>query len=235
MNLKKYAGVLLVIAGLIMLFPFSATGAVIGTALTLAGPFFGLIFLIGGLILMISSLEDESSGMNVYTAKARSGKEEYHLIDPTLTLGGADLTLDEFQRGIDEIRYDPDLMKLVRRTYLRPLQRLRSSGGKEKGLAEEFLKVIGIEQNPEEPYTLSSGEKKQIKEAFKIGYDKNDKRQSRILRHYGIDVGPTKGGHIRFSLNENSIVNSSTPSDYKSLQNFVIQLIHFINENYTPR
>ena len=228
MKLKKYGGVTLVVIGMALLFPLSITGAVVGVSIKTLGSIFGILLLIGGLTFILSDLEGK---IDLYTKKTGKG-EEYHLIDPTLTLGGADLSLEEFKRGVDEIRSDPELIGLVRSTYLRPLENLM--GTEKEELAKEFLEILGIKQDVEDKYSLNKEEKNRIKAAFDEGYTiKPNRRQLNILKKYGIRFEPG-GKHPRLILGSKYITSSSTPSEYRTGRNFSHQLIKFIEENYSP-
>jgi len=154
-------GYFLVFAGLLFLaFPYSLTGAVIGTAYKGTGITAGLIFIIGGISLIISNLDDR---ITVYSKNGVGGREQHLMKDPTLTFGKYELTLEEFQNGVKGLENDRDLIDVLRETYVPQLQEI--ADGPKRELAKRFLGVLGMVNDS--PYQLSKERKREIRAAFR--------------------------------------------------------------------
>ena len=85
---------------------------------------------------------------------------------------------------------------------------------------------------------LDSGEKQQIKSAFRQWNGRLTGAQKQILRRYGIQTEKTGSGHLAFYFPgvPTKIYASSTPSDQRTGLNFTLKLlIPYIEENYSKR
>ena len=221
-------GYFLVFAGLLFLaFPYSLTGAVIGTAYKGTGITAGLIFIIGGISLIISNLDDR---ITVYSRNGVGGREQHFMKDPTLTFGKYELTLEEFQRGIKGLENDRALIGVLRETYVPQLQEI--ADGPKRELAKRFLEVLGIVEKPK--YEMTKDERRRIKEAFTDWRGKLSSKQKRVLEMYGIrhEMGSK---HAKFLLGRAFAPASLTPSDVKAGYRVSQDIIRLIEENYKTK
>lgn len=224
MNKNKIAGYFFIIFGLIFIsLPDAMTGAAIGTN-TFKGAkiILGLIFIAGGISLIVSKLEE----ITIYFKKSGKG-EEAHLIDPTLTLGNYDMTLDEFRRGIKEIADNADLMKIARETYVPQLEEF---GVYKKELADKFLEVLGRARK-NEPYQLPKEERREIINAFTQLKGNINPQQKEIFNRYGITMERgTKHNKIRLG-GDFLTLSAGTHENPRTGQNFAHDLIKLIEKH----
>ena len=243
-GLKKL-GIIIILVGLFFILNSSfviITGNVVSKKIDTLNSLTGIMFLISGLALFLVG-ELESKIVSVYDVSKgkvpRKKEEFYHMTDPLLYFSKVgDVSLEEFKRGIKEIKNDQELMHLVREEYGPQLLEKESKGNLlEKNIAEEFLKVLYSGKIPrKEKELITKEEIYKIQGAFKPGWDgKPDSKQSRILKEYGFAYAP-KSGHGEIYSNKNpniKIITSSTPSDVNTGKNVARQIVSLLKNHKT--
>ena len=243
-GLKKL-GIMIILVGLFFILNSSfviITGDVVSKKIDTLNSLTGIMFLISGLALFLVG-ELESRIVSVYDVSKgkvpRKKEEFYHMTDPLLYFSKVgNVSLEEFKRGIKEIKNDQELMHLVREEYGPQLLEKESKGNLlEKNIAEEFLKVLYSGKIPrKEKELITKEEIYKIQGAFKPGWDgKPDSKQSRILKEYGLSYQHgANHGQIYFNKNPNiKIITSSTPSDVNTGKNVARQIVSLLKNHKT--
>ncbi len=225
MSKDKFFGYVLTAIGLLFIsFPHSLTGAVIGaTIFNGIKIIFGLVFIVGGIALIVSGLED----ITIYSKKNGKNREA-HLIDPKLTLGNLDMTLDEFRNGVEEIIDDSELMDIVRETYVPQLEEMKNSSKKE--LADKFLEVL--ERVKKDEYKLPKDEKREIRDTFTQLRGNLTPQQKGVFHRYGISM-EVGAKHNKLRLGDGILtLSKGTHENPRTGQNFSHELTKFIEKYY---
>ncbi|MDP2925759.1 MAG: hypothetical protein Q8N99_05295 [Nanoarchaeota archaeon] len=242
MNNKRILGISLVFIGLFMVFTSKGiTGAFIGFKPQNYLGLLGLLVIIIGFFLILVSREGGlEKGLRVYDKYDGKGKhspsQAYSITDPERyfsTVGF--LTLEEFNRGLSEIKDDSELVELVRLEYGPELKMIldNPSDKNEARIAEAFYHALYDRryEKHEKPNELSDSEKEAIMIAFRAGWKNSpDSRQSKILARYRLGYR-VKGKHGEiYSRDDEKLktTTSITPSDANAGKNIggnVIELI----------
>ena len=233
-------GLFLIFLGVLFsLINVKVTGFVIGSSLkTNTMLVLSVVFILGGILLMTAGSRTTHGGLvkkiDVYDAshgKSPHKERSYHLLDPYLNFGKADINLDDFRRGIEEIKDDPELMSIVRDEYGSRLQQIIEHGGEKAKVARQFLSVLGVERESGESNSikLNADQKREIKDVFRDFTGDLNKYQRKILDGYGISY-ELSGGHWHLGYQGGSAeaVAPSTPSDWRTGRNLASELIKVI-------
>jgi hypothetical protein len=203
-----------------------------------------IIFLLGIFILFSSKRETLEKKVDVFSKAPKKTialpkEANYHITDPELYFSNTGfVSLEEFQRGIDKIRNDSELMLIIKGAYTPELRRiLRDPSNIDKqGIAREFWKTLyGEEISVSEPgEILDEDEKRQIKNAFKSGW-KNapNSHQREVLSHYNLGYRQTRSNHGEIYSVHNPHFNtftSLTPGDSNAGIKIAGNVIHLIEE-----
>lgn len=233
-------GLALVIWGLVLIFigQVSITGFVIVGDLNFEWRFvLGLVLVVGGFLIFMSSREKVSvleGVVDVYDAtngKNPSAERDYHLLDPYLSFGRADITLRDFKQGIVAIREDEELFSIVKGEYGPPLIKLREAGGEKGRIATQFLNVLGYteEDSINSRDLVSPEERKEIKDTFKEWDGSLSRRQREMLDKYNIGYEKSRAGsHWHLTYGEKMVTASSSSSDWKAGRNVASDLLRMI-------
>lgn len=225
MNLKRISGVVLLLLGIFIAGSnFAVTGAVIGVNSSVS--FIGIIFFIAGLFLLMSERGSEGGLAKLMVSEEihSNGTRTFRITDPELYFSNVGLvTLEEFQRGYNEIKTDSDWDETFKEKYGQELLKIRKYGDKDQSrISEKFLRVVYGNKFPKliEPVgSLDERDVDRIYGAFKGGWEgKPTNTQRKIMSAYGVgysDVKDSQGhGHI-YIIDEPAIreATSSSGSD----------------------
>ena len=232
-NLKKIAGILLMVIGIVLLIGFGKgiTGNVIGfedSSLNYVGMLFGVVLIVGGILIGMSKHSTEQSELEIKLVDISGGKDKNHyrayvMHDSQGAFGDEEtpVTLGQVKKEIDRLsRDDPDYVGYVRAVYVPALkEKFLRGNGEERKIAGEFLEVFNerIEGNEtKDKYRLDKSKRESIKLAFKDWNGAPNSAQKRILKEYDLTYHPISGGrkHPRISNAEGvNITLSGSPSD----------------------
>jgi hypothetical protein len=237
-NKQKIIGTFLFLLGIsimiysgIKLTGFAISGGDVG------GFFFlGILFLIGGILLMSFSGQNQLE-VKLYREVKKDGKEQIFMTDPENLFGNGTVDLDKFRKDMGEIKKDPELFIMVKEAYFIPLMNKYNGEGDESELAEQYLIEMGFEpeKENEKRYALPKNEILKIKNAFN---EKKMKKgitpaQREILKQYKLEYmqGRTHAKITSEDGKEKMIVSVS-PSDRRAGKNTSSLLVKLCDKQF---
>ena len=181
----------------------------------------GLVFLIGGILLLTAGKKDLESQVEVYDdgrGKNLPNREQQHYFmndsERAISNSGR-VSLEDFEKQIDHYHKEEqgeELIEIIRDAYSPGLHNIVEQGGEKAKIARAFLDVLEErEEQDEDGTSISYAEKRKIKSAFR-GWDGNPTReQLEVCGKYGITYAHgSKSG--KFMLGPYSVTVSLTPS-----------------------
>lgn len=205
----------------------------------------GLLFILGGVVLFMSTVLERRVQVSSHVhGKKELPERDYHLNDPELFFGNrGGITLGVFQREIERLKKDPELLGVVQETYGKELLVLRESDDEQRSaIADAFLKVLygssysSLENNELEDTShrsVSESEAQEIQTVFRQGWSgRPNGQQHKILRKYGFSYEHKKGhGSIYAQEHPNIKVSvSSSPSDIHAGRNVGKDVVDLLYE-----
>ncbi|MFW6233047.1 MAG: hypothetical protein ACOC3Z_00110 [Nanoarchaeota archaeon] len=237
MKLKKhkfieFLGIFFIFFGVVIILrSFSGiTGFVISEKLGISSlSFIGLlIIIIGFFIFEYAKVSLENL---IY-----KGDRDWNIRDNEMLLSDKGyISVTMFEREIQKLKGDEELLKLVRDTYAKPLLSLAERDLSEKSeLAKKCLKVLGIEyeDKDKEQEVLDKKQKREIKEAFKSYNGNLSSQQRKILKQYDLELKDSNTHYkIVSNSNKRKIPVSKTPSDSRAGLEIASDIISLIEES----
>ena len=234
-------GIIVILVGLFFIINSSfaiITGNVVSKRVDALDSFIGIMFLVAGLTLfLVSELESKVAVYDVSKGKKQTEKEKfYHMTDPSRYFRFSkvgEVSLNEFKKGIKEIKDDQELMQIIKEVYGSQLLDIEKTGDPtKKQIAEEFLKVLyGEEISKKE--LVAKEEISEIRRVFDSGwYGQPTTKQSRVLKEYGFSY-QHGGKHGQIYSNKNpkiKTITSSTPSDVNAGRNIAKQIVSLLKK-----
>jgi hypothetical protein len=235
----KVTGLLLFLLGAFIIFysGIKITGFAVSQENSGGIFFIGIAFVLGG-ILLINLGGKGQLEIKLYQEADKNGRGHTLMTDPENLFGNGAVTLDRFRKEIHDLKKDPELFKIVRKTYLATLIRKYEEGGAEAQLARKYLIEMDFEPEEEEEkgYAIPLEERMKIKNAFNDIGGKITPAQMRILKKYDLvyTIGKT---HAKISPEQGgrSIAMGKSPSDVNAGKNTSSLLLKLCDEQYRKK
>ena len=211
-------------------------------------PFLGILFVVGGILMMAAQRRDErhkESGLEneikVYNGrrnKEGGPEDNYMMTDPHLSFGRSGVvSLGEFRRTIQEYRENEsgELIEIVREEYGKQLREIAESWDEDRaGIAQRFLEVLYENESREDNFRLSQDDRREIREAFKNWRGRPTDKQTETLTKYGLAYEPQtkKQKHPRIAVPDTnySITATSKPGEPRIGKNMATDIIRLIEK-----
>ena len=206
----------------------------------------GLVFLIGGALLLTFGKKSLESQVEVYDdgiGRSLPHREEQHYFmndsEGAISSSGR-VSLGEFKKQIDHYRKEEqgdELIEIIRGAYSPSLHNLVKRGGEKATVARAFLDVLeGPNESDENSTTISFAEKREIKNAFRGWDGKPTREQLEVIGKYGITY-EHGSNHGKLWIGPYSRPVSLTPSHEASsgITRDIVNLIHESREGGKKR
>jgi len=214
-KIQKIIGGVLILIGFVFILNsyFGITGFIVAESTNeRVGSILGLVFMIGGLILVMSELEKK---IEIYQDMSKKGDDSYYLNDPNgLFDNNGIVEYRKFVKRCKEIENNPELWQITRRTYVGPLIKIADKEEKYSDIAKKCLKVLNLEylEGSESGSILTKEESSRIRSAFRGWNGKLNSKQKRTLKDCGLKFKKGKP-HSKIISEYGSTFVTNSPSD----------------------
>lgn len=242
---RRFFGIVFILIGFFLF--LSSTPVITGFtvlesySVKLSVQIIGIVFFIGGIILLTSEKKTLDSHVEVYddgigkNVKDRE-QQHYFMNDPDRDINDSGrVSLSEFSRQIATYRKEKngeEYIKVIRDSYGSDLHNIVSQGGERAKIARAFLDVL---EGPEErqQYCLNKEENRAFTESFRTYDGTLTKKQKDLLKRNGVSWEHSGTKHIHLMKGNHVYPIPATPSDRRGGLNMAKGIIKFIEKNHS--
>jgi hypothetical protein len=210
---KIFGGIFILIGFIFVVSSFSGiTGYVVfGSGEGFLFSVLGLMFFVGGFVLVMSGLEKK---IEIYRDASKKGEDGFYLNDPEGLFGNTGIVgYKEFVEQCKDLKKGSELMEMTREVYLGSLLRIADSEGEYSDIAKKCLDVLNLEYLEEEDLGADlNKEGRRLWDAFRVWDGSLNLKQRRVLKDSGLRY--EKGTpHSKIISKYRSIPIANSPSD----------------------